>query len=129
MTIDDTIMPWSSNKQYVLPGFYGNIRGSLKNSTNFTTSPPKMDIMTTLYQNVIVRYYYKVDYVIGMIGGATFLIFLALSCFVGTINLFLFEVKVVNELLIEVNVENMSIELMNLGICTHILNKINICKE
>jgi hypothetical protein len=78
ITMDYSIMPWK-NMQYVSNlAFYGLQKATPKTTTTLISPLPKIGTIASNYQNQIFRYYKKEDWLVGVIGGSAYLIYLCL---------------------------------------------------
>jgi hypothetical protein len=78
ITMDYSIMPWTNMKHVSNLAFYGLQRGTPKASNSIFTPLPRIAAIASNYQNLIFRYYKKQDWLLGVIGGSAFLIYLSL---------------------------------------------------
>lgn len=99
--MDYSVMPWRNMKYSSNLGFFGLQKAVPKASgANIYTPFPKVDAMASNYQYQIFRYYKKEDWLIGVIGGSAFLIYLALWVICHPINQALFRMNAAEELLL-----------------------------
>jgi len=71
-------MPWWNKKVISSLAWFGVVKGIPKNSTTVVSPVPKVDVTTINFQDKIYRYYKKIDWLLGIIGGGMFLFFLVL---------------------------------------------------
>jgi hypothetical protein len=92
ITMDYSIMPWANMKYATNLAWYGLQKGTSKMNTNLFPLP-KIDTISSNYQNLIFRYYKKEDWLLGIIGGGIFLIYLGLWVLCHPINQTLFRIN------------------------------------
>lgn len=73
--------------------FLGLQKGTPKTTTNIYSPLPKIDTIASNYQYLIFRYYKKEDWLLGVIGGSAYLIFLSLWVLCHPINQALFRMN------------------------------------
>lgn len=93
ITIDYSELPWLNLTSFTTLSYFGNIKGAGVVSTALATAYPSVNVISSLYQYQIYRYYQKLDWLIGIIGGGAFLIIFACSCMCIPINKALFEMN------------------------------------
>lgn len=76
--MDDSLLPWFNYKQRTGPAWYGTMLGAPKISSSTTLLGVRNGFVASRYQNQVFRYYKKVDWLLGIIGGAMFLFFIVL---------------------------------------------------
>lgn len=86
ITMDYSIMPWTNILSTSNLGYYGQMKGSTKNTSNIFAPLPRFDTMASNYQNLVFRYYKKEDWMLGIVGGGAFLIYFALLTVCYTFN-------------------------------------------
>lgn len=74
--IDDSILPWWNNRTYDNLFWAGKVSGSDGNQIMLESLGYFSDLYTFTEYRYSYRYYKKLDFILGMIGGAVFLIFL-----------------------------------------------------
>ena len=76
--MDYSIMPWTDMKYLSNLAFYGLQKATPKAAASIYTPLPRIDTIASDYQNLIFRYYKKEDWLLGVVGGSAFLIYLSL---------------------------------------------------
>lgn len=100
-TMDYSIMPWRNMKYSSNLGFFGQQKAVPRTAGLFIYTPfPQIDTIASNYQYQIFRYYKKEDWLLGVIGGSAFLIYLALWVVCHPINQALFRMYAAEELLL-----------------------------
>ena len=74
--MDNSIMPWRNNRNYTLVSYTGNFKGiSALNAQTAALNGAQQVFQVTNGLEVAVRYYKKLDWLLGTIGGGLFLFF------------------------------------------------------
>lgn len=74
--MDDSIMPWRNNRNITLMSYSGNIVGLTALNTEIAaTSGAQQTLRMSNSLEVAVRYYKKLDWLLGVIGGGMFILF------------------------------------------------------
>jgi len=56
----------------------GNQKGEIKTNSNLNVSPPKLALGSSLFNYFTFRYYKKLDWLLGILGGGIFLNYIGL---------------------------------------------------
>jgi hypothetical protein len=74
--MDDSIMPWRNNRNITLMSYSGNLKGvTALNTQTAATSGTQQTLRVANSLEVAVRFYKKLDWLLGVIGGGMFLLF------------------------------------------------------
>lgn len=74
--MDDSIMPWRNNRNLTLMSYSGNLKGTgaLKLQAAAVSGAQQQLIISNSLE-VAVRFYKKLDWLLGVIGGGMFILF------------------------------------------------------
>jgi hypothetical protein len=100
ITMDYSIMPWTNMVYTSNLAWYGLQKGSSKTNTAVYSPLPRYGTIASTYQNLIFRYYKKEDWLLGIIGGGMFLIFLSMWVLCHHFNQSYFRINATEELLL-----------------------------
>lgn len=100
ITMDYSIMPWANMVYLTNLAYYGFKRASPRTAASVVSPLPKIDIISSIYQNQIYRYYKKEDWLLGIIGGSAFFVYLFFWALCHPYNQSLFRINAAEELLI-----------------------------
>ncbi|TXI92589.1 MAG: hypothetical protein E6Q33_06335 [Neisseriales bacterium] len=73
--IDDSIMPWRNNITHILPAWFGKVTADDYSEEGLITSGVGSFLATLPMKTVIFREYKKLDWLLGMLGGGFFLLY------------------------------------------------------
>jgi hypothetical protein len=74
--VDNSIMPWWNNNTVQGPYWMGNVDGKDLTEVGTSSIGFYIDYYTFQQLTIAFRYYKKMDFLLGMIGGTIFLLFL-----------------------------------------------------
>lgn len=75
---DISVMPWYNNLTMTNLYWSGRIAGTILDESTLSTYGPQSLLVPLKYQLIAFRYYKKLDWMLGVIGGGMFLMFLIL---------------------------------------------------